>query len=227
MLRVFAFILICLSWLPFSQAQTDELAAIYGARPNIEYAEISPEGEQMAFIQNSGAEVNLIIYSLQEMAPTARIPIEDLKVRGVEWASERRVILHVSDTTQHYNWARGRFEYSAAYVIDLRSGDFRQLVIGTDGVWSGQGGLGRIVGFSDDGNYAFMPIRVRLPNRSEPSLTLLQVSLSHGRGVVSEYGQLFTRDFLVNDAGDALARENYNYENDSYELQVPGRNDSW
>lgn len=225
MLRSVKLFLIALCILPVAYA--DDLAEIYGGLPSIEYVELSPEGEQLAFIQNSAQGINLIVYDLADMSPTARLPVEGLDVREVIWANEERIVLIVSTTSAYRNWAGGRYEYSAAYAIDLRRETIRQLVLGTEGVWDNQPGLGNVIGFDEDGDSAFMPIFMRLPNRSEVTNTLLEVSLTHGRGRVLEYGQNVTRDFVVTPSGEALARENYDYDADLYQLQVRGSSNTW
>jgi dipeptidyl aminopeptidase/acylaminoacyl peptidase len=208
-------------------ASADPLAERFGALPSIDFVQISPEGEQLAFVQSSEDGVNVIVYNLVDMTPSARIPVTDLKVRQVRWASEDRIILNVSNTSGYSRWTRGRFEYSAAYVIDLERESIRQLVIGTEGVWANQPGLGNVVGVHREGGLAYMPVRMRIPNRSEPAVTLLEVSLTHGRGRVAEYGRIDTIDFVVNSEGEALARENYDNDSNRYQLQVPGVNSTW
>ena len=189
----------------------------YGALPQISDAQISPDGTKVAAIVNFGEETRLVVYSLAGEAPV-QIGMSNIKARRVEFFDNEHVIFHASETTTTFGF-RGEYEFSGAFVLNLKTKKSNLLLKGTDGIFPAQSGLGRIIGRGENSGEVLMPAFMGSP-RSDPSLDLLRVKLAHPKGRRYARGSSDTRDWFVGAGGKVLARERYNNRSNKYSVQA-------
>ena len=118
----------------------------YGALPRVRSMALSPDGDKIAYILYDNGQEALFVNSLTDgFVGGART--DSVKARYVDFASSDHVILIASETTSVFGY-RGRMEYSAAFVYDIRTNKIRQLLRDTEDLYPAQSGLGKIVGVS-------------------------------------------------------------------------------
>lgn len=87
---------LALSAMPVQAAEKPSLA-VYGALPNIETVEISPDGSKLAVIVTNGEQRFLTVRQVGG-GILAGVAVGDTKLRGVTWAGEENLVLVVSQT---------------------------------------------------------------------------------------------------------------------------------
>ncbi|MEL7487101.1 MAG: prolyl oligopeptidase family serine peptidase [Pseudomonadota bacterium] len=189
----------------------------YGALPSMRAAEVSPSGSKVGFLQREKAIEGLVVYDLVGDDSVA-ITAGDIKARYVSFPTDDHAIVHASETTQVYGF-KGKFEFSAAIAVNLKTGKSKQLLRGSEDLYPAQEGLGRIVGVLDGSNHVFMPAFVGSRNTGA-SYALMKVNLDNGRGRIHRRGGKHTIDWFVDRNGEVIAREEYNEKRNRYAVFV-------
>ena len=203
--------------------QTQPPLEAYGALPLVSQAEISPDGTKVASIYNVGDQTRIVVFSLTGDAPF-QVGLSDMKARGVEFYDNDHVIFRASDTISTRGF-RGEYEYSGAFSINLKTKKIQQLLIGTDGLFPAQSGLGRIVGRAKSEGTVYMPAFVGEAGNT-PRYDLFKVRLDKPRGRKFKRGTRDTIDWFTGDNGELLAREKFNNRSNVYTLQAY-KNKKW
>jgi dipeptidyl aminopeptidase/acylaminoacyl peptidase len=189
----------------------------FGNRAEIRLMRLSPDGTKAAFIKSQNDENVLVVMDIVKNAMLAAIDASGVKVRDVSWAGSDFVILLASETTMTLGF-KGVYEFSAAYAVDLKTQGIRQLLTNTPNLYLAQGGLGRILAVADDGKHVYMPALVG--QGEDPTRDLMRVNLRTGRGKSAVTGTSGTIDWITDPKGNALAREDYWNETNSYQLKT-------
>lgn len=219
-LRFFIFRLIVggflLSGLSVMQSYAAPSISDYGLLPEIEKMAISPNGELIAYrkVNSDGDFVHVI--SLKESKAVTGLDVSQVQPRYIDFLNNDKLFLKASDYMRVANF-RGRFDVSTGFIMDLNdSGRTRQMLTPGDGVvYPGQTGLGRVIGISPDGKYAYMPafmgdVQQVYGMAVDPGYALLKVKLSgRGKPKVHKRGTSDTIDFFVGAQGEVLAREDF------------------
>lgn len=183
----------------------------YGALPAISNMALSPDGKLLAFKKNDGKNEIVAVTSIVDGKFIQGLNTSDIKVRDLYFFSESKL---VSVATEHKRVLgfRDSFDVSTAFLLDLPSGRIEQLLTPGDVIFTGQTGLGRIVGTSDDAKHVFMPAYARDTRRdAPPNYSLLKVDLdSPKRPAVVTKGSNYTRDYFMDGKGNLLAEVRYN-----------------
>ena len=187
----------------------------YGDLPSVIDAELSPDGNKVALIMNSGDGPKLVIYEAGKGA-TKRADASTIRSNGVLFANDNTVVIRASEATKTWGF-RGKYEHSAAITMNLESGKTSQLLSREDRLFPAQGGLGKIVGRLPDGQL-LMPAYVG-EKYADPDYNLLRAELDNGRGWSVDHGSQYTFDWFVNRKGEPLLREDYNNRRDKYEVR--------
>jgi dienelactone hydrolase len=180
----------------------------FGDQPVVRSAELSPDGAKVAYIQRiEGVDV-LAIYDFATQRASVLARIENIRARDIGFAGDNHVILRVSRTDSAFG-VRNRFETSAAFAVNLTTKRIIQLLSRTENIYPYQSGLGRILGVNPNGQHVYMPAFMGLGG--EPSYDLLRVDLDSGRGLRAggEDGNANTIDYLMDGAGNVIAREDF------------------
>ncbi len=103
--------------------------AVYGALPNIETVEISPDGSKLAAVVTDGDSRGVAFRKITgELLQT--IVAGPVKVRGLEWAGPDHLLLMVTQTAQVQGLTGPRREYMSAMDINLVTGRRTMLLNG-------------------------------------------------------------------------------------------------
>ncbi|MCI5045770.1 MAG: S9 family peptidase [Aquisalinus sp.] len=175
---------------------------------------ISPDGQKLAYLANINGRDVMTVYRLGE-GPIMAVGTDEINARYVRFANDKYAILGASEATRLAGYT-GRFDFTAAFSINLENRDFVQLLRRTDDLYPAQSGLGKIVGHVAGEDRVFMPAYIG--GGDDPLYSLLKVDLDTGRGRSFVRGRSTTIDWFVDQNGDVLAREDYNNRRNEYKL---------
>lgn len=193
----------------------------YGLLPEIQFITISPSGNLVAFRKVTTEFDRIVVVSLSTQKQVTAIDVAKLQPNTMFFLSENQLVLVASKLTK-VDGFEGRIDLSTAYLLELNSGSIRQLLIPGDGtVYVGQSGLGRVLGVSTDGNFAYMPAFVGEKISDVPEYSLLKVNLTEKRPPsVFSKGTNATNDFFLDNQGTVLAQESYDEHLNLHKVRV-------
>lgn len=184
----------------------------YGDLPAIRQITLSPDGQRVGLLKDmSGEEVLQVI--TRTGATVTAASTANVRARNSYFANNDAIVLRASERKQIIGY-RGDIQYSASFGYTLETGEIVQLLSRTD-LYPAQSGLGKIVGLSPDGVYAFMPAYA---NQSNPRYNLYRTKLDTPRARKFKNGTSDTIDWFVDEQGEARLREDYNRNYGKYEL---------
>lgn len=103
---------------PASPASPPPLS-LYGALPGFQYAVISPSGDRVAIVGRVGTERRLVVID-NDQNVLVTYPLGDIKLRGVHWGGEGRVLLEKSNTAAlGIGFTADKTELTAMIVIPV------------------------------------------------------------------------------------------------------------
>lgn len=198
----------------------------FGDMPSVRAVELSPDGKRAAYILRERDVDVLVIHDFATNIASALARVDNIRARDVQFVGNDYVVLIASKDTTTFGF-RGLFEFSAALAFNLKTGEGTQLLRRTEGLYPAQSGLGRIVGLDPDGQHVLMP--AFMEKASDPPLDLLRVPLDSGRGsrAGGARGTSSTIDWLVNGAGQAIAREDFSERHGSHQIKTRTNGNDW
>ncbi len=192
----------------------------FGDMPEIRAVELSPDGAVVAYLQREEDSDLLVIHDSRTNTTRSLATVTDLRARDVHFAGNDHVVLIVSRDTRSWGY-RGRYEYSGAFAFNVKTGKYVQLLRNTEDIYPAQSGLGRIVGMDASGQAVLLPAYMGV-GISAPSFDLLRVPLDTGRGLRGggTKGTEHAIDWIVNAKGIAVAREEFDKDNQIHQISV-------
>ena len=215
-----------LSVSPVIQGQTPPADA-FAALPTMESPSISADGTRLAFVAHSPAESAVIVVNLDGMQVTTVVRVTEGKLRDVFWANDEALVFTASTTTASA-FIPGRIETSAPYGVDLDADSkVTRLLQGRDRL-TRQGGGGattpgqivfaasgaQLIGWQRDAGRVLYP-KVEVPDFER---VLYAIDPKNDRQTMVDRGSRFTRDWVVDDAGEPVFRVDYTEKTDQYTL---------
>ncbi len=188
--------------------------------PAVGSPDISPDGKHVAYISRVNGVVYLAKYEVATGKNEALINLGDVKARGAYWAGPDYIILLASQLTANGGMTM-RYEDTSAFAYNIKTRKIVQLLVGTQGLYAFQSGLGRISGIDPDGQYAYMPAYMERTG-SDPTLDLIKVNLDTGRGVRMPLytGTNSTTNWIMDDNGRVVARTDFSEKRSLYEVRA-------
>lgn len=198
----------------------------YGALPEIQLITISPSGNLAALRRVTPEYDRIIVLSLSTKKQIAALNVADIQPNNIYFLNEEQLVLVASETTTLLGY-RGKIDLSTAFLLDIKTNAIRQLLTPGDGIYTGQSGLGRLLGLSPDGNYAYMPAYVGDDRSENPEYSLMKINLKEKRTpTVYSKGINSTTDFFLDAQGAVLAQESYDDRTNIHKIRVR-KNDEW
>lgn len=190
----------------------------YARVPTFSKVALSPDGQKIAFRKSDGSKDLLVVYSLKEKKSVYMVDLAEINPEAIYFISDFQVIIRVED----FKWVGDgspALKFSAAYLLDIKTGKLEQMLRAGDRIYTGQTHLGSIVGITPDGKEALMPAWID-PNvdysahyvaSSGPfNLALMRVDLSSPNSPKrAEKGFKETIDYFMGKNGKALVQELY------------------
>lgn len=186
----------------------------YGRLAGVRQVSISPDGQRYSYLSESDGEGLLGVVKIDGEFERA-YRTTGLKVRDAYFVDKDHIVLLASDTLKIGGYS-GRLEYSAALALPLEKRKIIRLLQNTDDLYPAQSGLGQIVGVSADGQSVFMPAYTG--RRHPPPSVLFKVNLKSGKGRRFVSGGSDTIDWIVDQDGVVLAREDYDNKRNLYRI---------
>ncbi|HOY77867.1 MAG TPA: prolyl oligopeptidase family serine peptidase [Hyphomonadaceae bacterium] len=224
--RIVAAIAITAVGLLTGVAQAKPPMEAFGDMPSIRAVSLSPDGSRAAYIlRENGIDV-LVIHDFVTKTAAALAKVDEIRARDVQFIGNDYVVLIASKDTSTFGYS-GRFEFSAALAFNLKTGTNTQLLRGTEGIHPAQSGLGRIIGLDPDGQHVLMP--AYMIGGSDSPYDLLRVPLNNGRGskIGGARGSNSTIDWLVDNTGKAIAREDFSERNTTHQIKTRTTGAEW
>lgn len=226
-LPYFSLFLISMSFSILANSSVPPIEA-YAKNPDINFMSISPSGSKISYQLNKGGRKFLVTQNTLTGEYLGGAGLGEMNIIKSTFIDENRIIV----TTSQYKAMFGykAFNVSTAFIFNIKTKEFRQLLIPGYGIYKGQSGLGDIVGLSQDKQTAYMPAFYVAPKRvnvADPTYTLMKVSLEKKK-LPRRFtdGNHDTKGFFVNKQGEIIARELFNKE-DSRHIVQSKIDDSW
>lgn len=219
------FAILCI-FISFTVSATPTLKD-YGSLAEIQHVAVSPSGNLIAFRKVTEQHDRVIIVSLITQKQEFAFDVGVMNPDSIQFINERQLILIASTLTKVQGY-KSKIDKSTAYLCDLESKAIRQLLFPGDGlIFIGQSGLGKILGFSPDGKFAYMPAFVEDNDSPKPDYSLLKVDLTDKTNIsVASKGTKNTVDFFLDAQGNVLAQESYENRSNTHKIRVR-QNKKW
>ncbi|MEJ0061306.1 MAG: prolyl oligopeptidase family serine peptidase [Terricaulis sp.] len=192
----------------------------YSRLPAIADVAISDDGQMIAYIASRNEQQTVVVRQIGGDVLQS-IALNNVKLRGVQWAGSDYVIIEASTTEAVRNVTRIG-EMFQAVSLNIRTGETAQFVSRSRG---DQSYLNVLMGGITTGIYEGEPVAyVMALAASESSIQwrydLVRVNLRNGWTYTHQMGGETARDFLVRQDGAVLARENYDQEQSRWTLAI-------
>ncbi len=210
-LAALAFLLVTASATALGQQSSPKVTPeMFGSLPSISDVVISPDGNTLAVIQNEAGKTAVIFYSLENPSatPTGSL-IGEVKARGLVWPNNDRVLLLISRYRgQHHQGA----EFARWVSVSKDSPDDVMRLFSKQTIFNytyGSGGLFSLLPQKEN--------KVLIGNwraGAQGGYSLYEADVVTGDAKLHTDGNWDTRHWVVNRDGDALARIEYDYDNE-------------
>lgn len=222
--------LICISFL-FTATSTPSFAtpsaSDYGSLPVTQMVAISPNGNLIAFRRVADGKDLITVNSLSEKKVVFVADVSKIQPQTIQFFTDDKLEL-VASEFRRLDGFRGYFDLSTAYVLDLNDKKIRQLLIPGDLILAGQTGLGRVVGLSPDGRFAYMPAWSQVDNHFPDSeYSLYKVDLTHKNVIPGTRGGQRVKDFFVDKEGETIAIEEFDERNGLHKIRSKINGGKW
>lgn len=216
-------------------AQQAPPAAAFAALPEMNFVRLSPDGQAVAWANDPGGSPVVVIFDLTTGRDLQRLSPKNARVRDLDWADNRTLVMSISRSlsASAKTVAEQRYEFQRFLAVDARSGGEARSLLMEDpnrefvtsaqllnlhpekpetvimATWS----------FSETERRQELGSRLTGGRKDEGyELSLFEVSTRTGNGRMIESGSPYTDDWIVDGAGRAIARSEWNPETRSYTI---------
>ncbi len=195
--------------------------AVYGSLPNVTEARISPDGQTVALLQNVGAASAVLFYDLNNRsAQPIGVGVGDANARDIKWANNDVILLRVSQSSrvnttsglelmEFFRWVSVSKSKAKAIVL---FGNEAGYFIGSEGdllgLLPGESGKAIFARASTSGKERTTRSS-RLGGDGKPAYSLFSIDVKNGKQRRLETGKEDTESWVINPAGDAIVRIDY------------------
>jgi dipeptidyl aminopeptidase/acylaminoacyl peptidase len=190
----------------FAQAPAPPPLEAYGRLPALEEMQISPDGSHLAYVTTDGDQRLLVVQERETRKVGSVIKLGRIKLRGVEWADDRRLLITTSATSEVFELTSSRSEWLTAQVFDIVSRKQTRLLLNIEDT------LNTVVGdpaIRTIGGKTYAFLKTGRFERSHGTLALFRVDLDSGAAVMLEAGREDTDDWFVDKDGRPVAEARY------------------
>jgi dipeptidyl aminopeptidase/acylaminoacyl peptidase len=182
----------------------------YGKLPSLEDVALSPGGTRLAFVRTVNDNRILAVHSFVDNKLTGGMRLGTVKLRSLQWADDDHLIVVISQTSAPPIGLIGPTrEWYLAQIYDVVTGKLKEVpdLHASDSLRIMNVTWGTIqVRHVSDHTIVFLP-GVALSSRSYP--VLFRIDLQTGIQRVVRDGNEFTKQWLVDAAGELAVEENY------------------
>lgn len=194
----------------------------FGALPEISKMALSPNGRYIAYLYVKNGRTDVLIRDLFDLARNPQgLDVSKVKVRHLEWANERYLLLYASTTANILEFRTSKTEYGGVYSYDIKRKKLKRLFTNTPELGINSS-LGTVSGYLPNSEEVLMPAF-----NAEQRRVLFRVSLKTGRGRIYAKGRgSNTREFIANKAGKVVARVDFSNRDNLFSIKAKHGN-SW
>ena len=218
--------------LPPPAAAPPPSAAVFGALPDYSAVTLSPNGQRLAWIDNSQATPRVGIFDIDARQALRQIVrTEALTPWRLTWSDDDTLLITYRTTTERGNDAETVTEYFLTLAYDAHGGDGRMLpasmrrAIGTIGLGSGAEAASAaylVQAQTSKPHTVIMGSRVACTGAQN---CLLEVDTTNGDSKLLKAGSAHTTQWVLDGAGTPLAREDWDIVQRAYRIYaLPGNN---
>jgi len=204
-------------WLCFVGSAVAAPLEAYGKLPSIEDVNISPDGSRIAASTTFGDKRRVLVIRLSDNAVIAGLDAGDTKLRSVEWADDDHLLITMSSTADVQQVVGPRREYYQLWVFEISTQKQYNPLAKAEmsmNVIVGQPMVRRVDGKTWLYNQGLRFV-ANYGNNS-----LYRTDLSTGVTRLFEEGERGVRDWLVDAAGQPLAKAIYDERTAKWTLKV-------
>ena len=118
-----------------AQAQEPAPLEAYGALPAIEYVQISPSGDRLAYVTVAGDQRAMLVTRLADGQLLTGARVGGAKVRDLQWVGEDAVLSTTSTTQSIPLFGVSKTEFVMGQIHDLNGRPMRQVFGDVPGMW--------------------------------------------------------------------------------------------
>ena len=183
---------------------------LYGRLPTLEDVSISPDGSRIAFVRTTGDLRRIYVVSLTDHKALGAVNVGDKKLRGLDWADDDHLLIRVSTTTVPVGFIGMESEWYGlqVYKIGAKSTVSVPDVHIVKGVDVMNVASGRVMLSHPDGHTVLFLRGMYVTDRTLPALIRVDLDAGYNQRVIRQ-GSAASRGWVVNDAGEVVAEENY------------------
>ncbi|CAN5134010.1 S9 family peptidase [soil metagenome] len=175
----------------------------YGALPSLEMVRLSPSGSRLAFVTVSGEQRVLVMLDMATKAQIGGVDVGRAKVRDLDWIDESRVLITTSRAENIPQLGIVKGEFSTSQIYDPARGRLIGSLANTKDVFTALFGQSVVHGQNPQ-------VLVRAFNFANPErLDMYRVDLQSGRGALAEVMGFNITDYVLDPAGQTVARSEY------------------
>ena len=181
----------------------------YGRLPSLEDVSLSPDGTRLALIRTTGNDRFLVVLSVTDHKIIGKaLRLSSVKTRSVEWADNSRLMITTSTTGMPLGLVGADHEWYLLSVWDI---DKQKMSEYPDTSQSDQNIMNVLFGDPMvrriDGHAILFIPGIYVTDATQPAL--FRVDLNTGRQRLLREGTLMTESWLVDEAGEIAAEEDY------------------
>lgn len=192
----------------------------YGSLPKVSMMVISPSGEKIAYRAVQGDKDMVVAYDIKNKKHIVAANISEIRPNHFYFVDEQHLIL-VAETNTRIGGFKGRHNVSTAYSYNLNTKKIVPLLVPGKGIYKGQSAVGRIVGISEDGRYAYMPAW-----KTQGKKGLMRANLDSKRSPKTHVrSPSDVIDYFL-DGDEVIARERFNNKKNLHSIEV-FQDDEW
>jgi dipeptidyl aminopeptidase/acylaminoacyl peptidase len=193
-------------------------AKVFGALPENTDVVLSPNGELLAWADQTQVESHVVIFDVAARKELRELALlERLKLRGIFWSDDDTLLITSSETAQSTSVARNSREYYLHMAFDARDGATRMLPTPNShatGLWAAA--LTRLVSVNAGKPHTVIMSSRQVCNSLQDCL--LEVDTRTGNSTVLEMGKDHTVGWAIDRNGKPAAREDWDDRKQAYRL---------
>ncbi|MGE0031671.1 MAG: alpha/beta fold hydrolase [Steroidobacteraceae bacterium] len=221
-----------------SVAQQPPPAAAFAALPEMSFVRLSPDGQRVAWANDPGGTPLVVVFDLATGKDLKRLRPSNARIRDLDWADNRTLIMSVSRslTSEATTVAEKRYEFERYLAVNVEEegGEARSLLMehpdrefvtgaNLEKLHTEKPGTVVMSTWSFSGTAFRQEIGSRLAGGRRDSgyqLSLYEVDTGTGKGRMIESGSPYTNTWILDGAGHAVARSDWNPETRNYSILV-------
>jgi dipeptidyl aminopeptidase/acylaminoacyl peptidase len=181
---------------------------LYGRLPNLEDVALSPDGSRIAFVRTTANKRVIYIVSLEDRKGLGALNVGEQKLREIRWADDDHLMITTSTTALPVGFTGQRHEFFGLQVYSVAAKSTTILPSPLKNLNLMNVVTGRVIVTHPAGHTVLFIPGIYVTDLTLPALFRVDLDAGDSERLVRQ-GSVATRDWLVNDAGDVVAEENY------------------